>query len=120
MYTCIFQQHLPICVRLSNAPAAFLCTRESFTCDNFNNGFMAPLLTISFLLLSVVANVVIQPHALHWTSGSSLVRRSIRGGRAPAFTIVDLFSAERDRDRKTRIQKERDRYKERDREWQRQ
>ena len=77
-------------------------------------------MTISFLLLSVVAKVVIQPHALHCTSGSSLVRRSIRGGRAPAFTIVDLFSAGRDRDRKTKIQREIDRYKERDREWQRQ
>ena len=84
---------LPICVKFSKAPAAFLWTRESLTLANFNNEGIAPCDTISFLLTSVVANVVIQPQALHWTSGSSVPSKRIRDDKAPALTIVDLFSS---------------------------
>ena len=42
----------------------------------------------------VVASVVIQPQALHWTSAQSLDKREMSGCRALACTIVCLFSAE--------------------------
>ena len=75
---------LPMCVRFSNAPAAFLCTLESATLVSLSRGGMAPCRAISLLLDSVVARVVIHPHELHWTSGSSLPRRVMRECRAPA------------------------------------
>ena len=48
----------------------------------------------------VVASVVMQPQALHCTSKLSLPNRTMRGRRAPAWTMVFLFSArERVRER---------------------
>ena len=41
----------------------------------------------------MVARVVMQPQALHWTSALSVPRRMMRGWRAPAWTMVVLFRA---------------------------
>ena len=73
------------------------------------------------LYIPVVASVVMQPQALHWTSVLSLDKREMSGWRALACTIVCLFLAgeregERGREREGEWEGEREREGERGRE----
>ena len=86
--------YVPMCVKFSRAPMAFLCTFKSCDRVSVRRGGMAPWTAISLLLASVVAKVVRQLHTLHCTSESSARSRITNGGRDSAFITVDLFSAE--------------------------